>query len=142
MPAPFHAAAGPAAGYLLSHHSNDAFIAVNRLLKAGDEVYWTEVSRQHQAATRMPAGTMFVPARRGNGGRAAEAGDRYRRELRRGDRASRRWRLMKLNPVRIGLWDTYGGSMPSGWTRWLLEQYEFPFQVVYPKALDAGDLTT
>ena len=39
---------------------------------------------------------------------------------------------MKLKPVRIGLWDQYGGSMPSGWTRWLLEQYEFPFEVVYP----------
>ena len=41
--------------------------------------------------------------------------------------------LMKLKPVRIGLWDTYGGSMPSGWTRWLLEQFEFPFEVVFPK---------
>ena len=30
--------------------------------------------------------------------------------------------------------------MPSGWTRWLFEQYEFPFQVVYPPTLDAGDL--
>ena len=30
--------------------------------------------------------------------------------------------------------------MTSGWTRWLLEQYEFPFEVVYPPALDAGDL--
>ena len=30
--------------------------------------------------------------------------------------------------------------MTSGWTRWLLEQYEFPFQVVYPATLDAGDL--
>jgi hypothetical protein len=41
---------------------------------------------------------------------------------------------------RIGLWDQYGGSMPSGWTRWLLEQYEFPFEVVYPQTLDAGNL--
>ena len=23
------------------------------------------------------------------------------------------------------LWDRYGGSMPSGWTRWILEQFEF-----------------
>src|SRR5438552_8830514 len=47
---------------------------------------------------------------------------------------------MKLKPVRIGLWDQYGGSMPTGWTRWLFEQYEFPFEVVFPKALDAGKL--
>jgi hypothetical protein len=30
--------------------------------------------------------------------------------------------------------------MPSGWTRWLFEQFEFPFEVVYPGALDAGNL--
>ena len=47
---------------------------------------------------------------------------------------------LKLNKVRIGLWDRYGGSMPSGWTRWLFEQFEFPFELVYPQTLDAGDL--
>src|SRR5580658_7513048 len=46
----------------------------------------------------------------------------------------------KLKPIRIGLYDSYGGNMPSGWTRWLFEQYEFPFTVVYPQTLDAGDL--
>ncbi|NOR22734.1 MAG: hypothetical protein GQ476_08640 [Candidatus Aminicenantes bacterium] len=30
--------------------------------------------------------------------------------------------------------------MPSGWVRWLLEQFEFPFKVVYPATLDAGNL--
>ena len=34
----------------------------------------------------------------------------------------------------------YGGSMPSGWTRWLLEQYEFDFERVFPQTLDAGNL--
>src|SRR5204863_2494814 len=45
-----------------------------------------------------------------------------------------------LRPIRVGLWDQYGGSMPSGWTRWLFEQFEFPFEVVYPQTLDAGNL--
>jgi len=31
--------------------------------------------------------------------------------------------------------------MPSGWTRWLLEQYQFPFELVYPPTLDAGKLS-
>ena len=30
--------------------------------------------------------------------------------------------------------------MPSGWTRWLFEQYEFSFEKVFPATLDAGDL--
>src|SRR4029079_12795083 len=32
--------------------------------------------------------------------------------------------------------------MPSGWTRFLLEQFEFPFEVVFPKTLDAGNLVS
>jgi hypothetical protein len=41
---------------------------------------------------------------------------------------------------RIGLWDQYGGSMPSGWTRWILEQFEYPFTRVFAPELDAGNL--
>jgi len=47
---------------------------------------------------------------------------------------------LRLRPERIALWDRYGGSIPSGWTRWLLERFEFPFEVVYPTTLDAGQL--
>ncbi len=65
---------------------------------------------------------------------AAELGrDRARR-----GRAARPAMRIKLKPVRIGLWDQYGGSMTSGWMRWIFEQFEFPFEVVYPAALDAG----
>jgi hypothetical protein len=42
--------------------------------------------------------------------------------------------------MRVGLWDQYGGSMPSGHTRWLLEQFEFPFEVIYPVTVDAVNL--
>jgi hypothetical protein len=42
--------------------------------------------------------------------------------------------------ARIGLWDQYGGSMTSGWTRWILEQFEFPFERVFAPQLDAGNL--
>jgi hypothetical protein len=49
-------------------------------------------------------------------------------------------RAARLRTPRIGLWDQYGGSMPSGWTRWILEQFEFPYERVFPQELDAGDL--
>jgi hypothetical protein len=48
--------------------------------------------------------------------------------------------VQRLSPARIALWDRYGGSMPSGWTRWLLEQFGYSFDVVYPQQLDAGKL--
>ncbi len=48
--------------------------------------------------------------------------------------------MAKVAPLRVGLWDTYGGSMPSGWVRWLSEQFHFPVEVVYAPTLDASDL--
>src|SRR5205823_247100 len=45
-----------------------------------------------------------------------------------------------LKPVRIGLADRYGGLMPAGWTRFILERFEFPFTVIFPPELDRGGL--
>ena len=45
-----------------------------------------------------------------------------------------------IKPLRIGLWDRYGGSMSSGWVRWIFEQYHFPFNLVYAREIDAAQL--
>ena len=45
-----------------------------------------------------------------------------------------------VKPLRIGLWDKYGGSISSGWVRWIFEQYHFPFNLVYAKEIDAANL--
>jgi hypothetical protein len=42
--------------------------------------------------------------------------------------------------MRIALWDRFGGSMPSGWTRWLLEQFEYPYKVVLSPEIEKGGL--
>ena len=47
---------------------------------------------------------------------------------------------LRIKPARIALWDTYGGSMPSGWIRWIMEQYHFPYKVIYTKDIDTGSL--
>src|SRR5207248_2601432 len=36
------------------------------------------------------------------------------------------------NP-RIGLYQPWSGSMDEGWTRWILEQYGFPFVTLHPE---------
>ncbi|HEU0014231.1 MAG TPA: M14 metallopeptidase family protein [Longimicrobium sp.] len=132
------------AGYALSPTQNDAFQAVNRLLAAGIEVSRVETGPREGEGPH--AGDFYISAQGGRGrGRAAhESIDGLARELgvdfepvhhSRVPRQARR-----LRPLRIGLWDVYGGSMPSGWTRWLLEQFHFPFQVVFAPELDAGNL--
>jgi hypothetical protein len=49
---------------------------------------------------------------------------------------------LRLRPPRVALWDRYGGASSSGWIRWLLERYEFPFEVVYPRTLDETGLAS
>src|SRR5262249_35990575 len=49
-------------GYLLSHQVNDAFVAVNRLLKANEDVYWLKAEAGANGHT-YPVGTMFVSAK-------------------------------------------------------------------------------
>jgi zinc carboxypeptidase len=138
VPAGKVTAAPSGGGYLLSHQVNDAFVAVNRLLKANEEVDWLKAPATVNGKT-YPAGTMYVPAKASTlpilQKLATDKGLTFDQVASKpaGD-------SMKLKPVRIGLWDQYGGSMPSGWTRWLFEQYEFPFEVVYPQTLDAGNL--
>ncbi len=128
--------AAGAAGYVVSHHQNDAFIAVNRLMKAGEEAYFV-VDRTWQSPTG--TGVIFIPAKATTGAvltkAAADLGLSFTAVAERPTGA-----MHKLTKPRIGLWDQYGGSMPSGWTRWLLEQYEFDFELVFPATLDAGNL--
>lgn len=46
----------------------------------------------------------------------------------------------KVGKPRIALWDRYGGSMESGWTRWILEHFQFKFDVIFAPDLDWGNL--
>jgi hypothetical protein len=127
------------AGYFVSHQQNDAFIAVNRLLKAGEDVYWP--ADRSAGSRSQSGGAMYVSARTSTlpvlQKAAADIGLTFT-----GVNAPPRGDGLKLRPVRIGLWDRYGGSSPSGWTRWMFERYEFPFEVVYAQMLDAGNLAS
>jgi len=131
---------GPAAsGYALSHSVNDAFTAVNRLLAHGEDVYTLRTPLNINGRT-YDAGTFYIVAKPGTLGvlsrLAAEKGlsfDAFQTDVAPAA-------LQKIRPARIALWDQYGGSITSGWARFVLEQFEFPYEVVYPQTIDAGNL--
>jgi hypothetical protein len=125
------------AGYLLNAQANNSFIAVNDLLAGGVDVYRMAAGVGGKAP--IAPGTFFVPASE----KAKSLLDKSAKSL--GiDVTSIAKRpggtMAKVNPMRIALWDTYGGSMPSGWVRWIMEQYHFPMKVIYSQEVDAGNL--
>ncbi|MEZ0324896.1 MAG: M14 metallopeptidase family protein [Fimbriimonas sp.] len=128
MPMPSGLLLGPSNGvaYHLSPSQNDTFAVISRVLAAKQPVF------------RLANGDFEVD---GEIGRkiiedgAAQRGVTVRRSVVRSEAG-----LTAVKPLRVALWDRYGGSMESGWTRLVLEQFEIPFTVVYAKELDAGNL--
>jgi hypothetical protein len=125
-------------GYLVSHKQNDSFVLINRLLKANAEVHWLkeEVTVEGKG---LGTGTIWVPA----SAAAKPVLEKSAKDLGVtiiGVAKAPTGETSKLKPIRIGLIDTYGGLMPSGWLRWILEQNEFNFELVFPQVLEAGNL--
>ncbi|PZT98211.1 MAG: peptidase [Brevundimonas sp.] len=126
------------AGYLVSHEINNAFVLKNRLLAAGKQVSWLKTPVSVGGET-FPAGTIWIPQADGVR-QIVEQGVRDLGFDAAAASTAPTSDKLELRPVRIGLVDIYGGSMSAGWTRWIFENYEFPFEVVHPQDLDAGNL--
>ena len=127
-----------AVGFLLDHRINDAFIATNRLLKNKEEVYWLKQAFETDGKT-YAEGTIYIPKKASTAKQLEIMTNEFGLKFV-GTTHKPTGEAFRLKPLRIGLWDRYGGSMASGWIRWLFEQFEFPFDVVYPKSLESDDL--
>ncbi|MCC7195814.1 MAG: peptidase [Gemmatimonadaceae bacterium] len=134
------AAGNGANGFVLSARPNDSFTALNRLLAADEEVYRTSAPITVGSAT-YPAGSFYVKAKASTRARLEQAASTLGLSFD-GTRAGVPAGASRMKPIRVGLWDQYGGSMPSGWTRWIMEQFEFPFERVYAPQLDAANLNS
>lgn len=118
-------------GFLISASQNDAFPFVNALLKDKAQVF-----RSTEPVEGMPAGSYFIPAKEST--KLKELVKDIRLPLLAAK--SKPANLVEIKKQRIALYDSYGGSMPSGWVRWMLEQNGYDFSLIFPKEIDAGEL--
>jgi hypothetical protein len=124
------------AGYILDARTNNSFVAVNDLLQAGAEVY--RIGKGSSNTLSVAPGSFFIPA----GGKATSVLEKAAGEL--GVNAlpssKRPSEMTPVSKLRIALWDTAGGSMTSGWVRWILEQHHYPFKTIYAGEINRGNL--
>ncbi|HEY0610532.1 MAG TPA: M14 family metallopeptidase, partial [Chitinophaga sp.] len=116
------------AGYLIDPRINNAFIAVNDLLKAGVKVY-----RASQAA-----GAFYIPASAKALAILEKDAADFGITVTGTNQAPAA--VTRLSPMRIAIWNNYGGSIPAGWMSWLMEQYHFSYEFIYSQTIDAGNL--
>ena len=129
------AVAASAAGYAFDHRNNNSFLVLNRLLAQGSDVYWL---LETPGGTDLTEGAFYVPGgqvdRDALQALAAETGVSFQAI------GAPMGGTLKMRRPRVGLWDRYGGSMSSGWTRMIMEDFGFDFEVVYPPELPEGNL--
>jgi hypothetical protein len=119
--------------YLLRADSDYAFLDVNRLLKAGVTVARLRSART-EAGKEFPPGTFVV---RGNISQAKPVPGLDLTGTTIAESST-----IPLKAPRIGIYNSYIPSMDEGWTRWLLDQFDFPYTRIYDKDVRAGNLNS
>ena len=130
--------AAAAAGYAWGYSSNDDVVALNRLLKAGRRVYWSAEAFTSGGREWGP-GTMLV----------TDAPD-VLPDLERiaQDLCVEFHALRDMPPVsfhtlhrpRLGVYKSWTAPMDEGWTRFVLEQFEFPYKSLTDQEIREGGL--
>ena len=115
-----------AVGYSFSTKDNASFILLNDLLKAGITV--SKNSDQFYVSNNATVLPLLKKVSAENG-LIINAEDKTPSQT-----------FSIVSAKRIALWDSYGGSIPAGWVRWIMEQYHFPFSLIYAKEIDAASL--
>ena len=123
--------------YLVDARGNAGAIAANRLLAAGLQVEWSSGVVKQDGFTYAPGTLIVRPVKD-----ARPTVERLAREL--GLRVfGARGKPPASTPVaraRVALYRPWTDAIDEGWTRWLLEQYEFPFTTLRDAEVRAGGL--
>ena len=113
--------------YVIDARGNGGSIAINRLLAAGLKPSWTRegsVVVAHSTAARgevTRVATQLGLGVTGVKGKVPQG-------------------LVPIARARVGLYKSWVDNIDEGWTRWLLEQYEFPFATITDAAIRSGNL--
>lgn len=126
------------AGYILGHESNTSLIAVNRLMKAGAKVSWAKRPFTIKGR-RYPVGTIIIAPQRVTSNKIRSIAIELSLKFTALDSIPV-VSALQLKPINIGLYRSWVANMDEGYTRWLFEQYEFPFENIYDADIKAGNL--
>lgn len=124
------------AGYVFSPKTNNSFIVANELLNEGIKVY--RLTAKDPVNPGPDPGTFYVPVSAKSTSLLAKYSSQYGVKAGSVDKAPAS--MERIMPGRIAIWDRYGGSMPSGWMRLIMEQFRFPYKLIFPQRIDAGNL--
>lgn len=121
--------------FVLDHAVNNSFIAMNRLLQEGADVTWAR--DPIRVGDRSYASGAIVVR-----GASRARMESLASELQLQMLATRAidGPALPIRLPRIALYEPWGGNMDAGWTRWVLEQHEFPYTRIRNTDVRRGEL--
>lgn len=125
--------------YLISHRANRSFIAVNRLLNEGKKVFWLKEPVEVDGKT-FPPGIIYAPFKEMNENKMDFLAQEMAIEIRQSVANFEGREAYRLKEVKLGLYQPWTANMDEGWTRFLLEEFEFPYKSVYNSKIRGGNL--
>ena len=124
--------------WLVDARGNGGAVAVNRLVAAGAMPSWISTPID-SGGFRYRAGSLVVPylkaAEPAVAGIARELGLRVD-----GAKGKVPQNTRPIGRARVALYKPWTESIDEGWTRWVLDQHEFPFTSISDAGIRAGDL--
>jgi hypothetical protein len=135
LPQAAGAVTGSGARFAFDYKGPDSAVAINRLLKDGARVAFDGPS--HVSVWGIPRPTMEQVARAYGLNVTAAAAAAEVRSLKSEVRAEG----VAFHAPRVAMYQPWtGGNMDEGWTRWVLEQYEFNLTSIHNADIRAGKL--
>ena len=113
-------------GFALDPRANDSFTAVNRLLASGATVYRARGDVAVSGGITWPAGTFIVPASNETRSRLEQSTAVLGLSVAALE-SSPGSQLARLAPPRVALYRGWGSNADEGWTRFVLDAFEFPY---------------
>jgi len=125
--------------YGLFSHTDNAFARlVNRLFKQNRALFWAPDEFRAEGES-FPAGTLMVHLDEGNIALQQLLEDIPLKVQLVEKRPELAWQQIQM--PRIGLYKSFSSARDEGWTRWILEGYEFTYQSLYNQDIREADLS-
>jgi hypothetical protein len=124
--------------YTVETRGNAGALVVNRLLSANVKASWLNAPMDIGGFRYLP-GSLVIPLS-GNVAKTIQTIVRPFGLRVDGVRGKPPTAVRPVARARVGLYKPWGDNADEGWTRWIFEQYEFPFSSLSPADVRAGNL--
>jgi len=135
---PGQVAGSSAYGFVLNNKENLSATAMNRLLKAGEKVSIAQASFA-DGKNNYTAGSFVIEKVNGTQDRVSSLSKELGISFS-GLSAKPSSNLKPMKKVKIGLYKSWNANIDEGWTRWVLEQFEFDLDTLHNEEIKSKDL--